>query len=320
MSSLSAAIASPAGASSVRHFIDLSCTTPGDLRAILKDARERKAQGRKGARPLEGRMLAMIFEKPSTRTRVSFDVAMRQLGGETLFLSGSEMQLGRAETIADTARVLSRYVDAIMIRTTEHSRLLEMAEAATVPVINALTDDTHPCQIMADLLTFEEHRGPVQGKTFAWSGDGNNVLNSLIEAAGRFDFSLRVATPEGSEPDPRYVAAAREAGTRLHLTHDPVEAVSGADCVVTDTWVSMGREDQARGHNVFMPYQVNERLMSHANPQALFMHCLPAHRGEEVTDAVIDGPQSVVFDEAENRLHAQKSILAWVFGDVASHG
>ncbi len=310
----------PPTVSPVRHFIDLSVMSAGDLRAILDDARRRKALGRQGPRPLEGRMLAMIFEKPSTRTRVSFDVGMRQLGGETLFLSGSEMQLGRAETIADTARVLSRYVDAIMIRTTEHSRLLEMAEAATVPVINALTDDTHPCQIMADLLTFEEHRGPVQGKTFAWSGDGNNVLNSLIEAAGRFDFSLRVATPQGSEPDARYVEAARANGTRLLLTHDPEEAMSGADCVVTDTWVSMGREDQARGHNVFLPYQVNERLMSHANPQALFMHCLPAHRGEEVTDEVIDGPQSVVFDEAENRLHAQKSILAWVFGNVATHG
>ncbi|ALN74213.1 ornithine carbamoyltransferase [Aureimonas sp. AU20] len=310
----------PPAVSAVRHFIDLSTMKGGDLRAILDDARERKALGRQGPRPLEGRMLAMIFEKPSTRTRVSFDVGMRQLGGETLFLSGSEMQLGRAETIADTARVLSRYVDAIMIRTTDHSRLLEMAEAATVPVINALTDDTHPCQIMADLLTFEEHRGPVKGKTFAWTGDGNNVLNSLIEAAGRFDFALRVATPEGSEPDPRYVEAARAAGTRLHLTHDALEAVSGADCVVTDTWVSMGREDQARGHNVFMPYQVNERLMAHADPQALFMHCLPAHRGEEVTDEVIDGPQSVVFDEAENRLHAQKSILAWVFGNVATHG
>ncbi|WP_294640282.1 ornithine carbamoyltransferase [uncultured Aureimonas sp.] len=303
-----------------RHFLDLSAMSAGDLRAILDDAGERKALGRTGPKPLDGRVLAMIFEKPSTRTRVSFDVAMRQLGGETLFLSGSEMQLGRAETIADTARVLSRYVDAIMIRTTEHARLLEMAEAATVPVINALTDDTHPCQIMADLLTFEEHRGPVKGRTFAWTGDGNNVLNSLIEAAGAFDFSLRIATPEGSDPDPRYVERARAAGTRLHLTRDAEEAVSGADCVVTDTWVSMGREAEARGHNVFMPYQVNAALMSRANPQALFMHCLPAHRGEEVTDEVIDGPQSVVFDEAENRLHAQKSILAWAFGEVAAHG
>ncbi|WP_279481013.1 ornithine carbamoyltransferase [Aureimonas sp. SK2] len=303
-----------------RHFLDLSDVSPKDLRAILNDAGERKRKGRAGPRPLEGRMLAMIFEKPSTRTRVSFDVAMRQLGGETLFLSGSEMQLGRAETIADTARVLSRYVDAIMIRTTEHSRLLELAEAATVPVINALTDDTHPCQIMADLLTFEEHRGPVKGKTFAWTGDGNNVLNSLIEAAGAFDFSLRIATPEGSDPDPRYVERARANGVRLHLTREAEEAVSGADCVVTDTWVSMGREASARGHNVFMPYQVNAALMARANPEALFMHCLPAHRGEEVTDEVIDGPQSVVFDEAENRLHAQKSILAWAFGEVAAHG
>ncbi|WP_062206354.1 ornithine carbamoyltransferase [Aureimonas sp. AU12] len=307
-------------APSPRHFLDLADMSTVDLRSILRDAGERKALGRAGPRPLEGRVLAMIFEKPSTRTRVSFDVAMRQLGGETLFLSGTEMQLGRSETIADTARVLSRYVDAIMIRTTEHSRLLEMAESATVPVINALTDDTHPCQIMADILTFEEHRGPVKGKTFAWTGDGNNVLNSLIEAAGRFDFALRVATPEGSEADPRYVERARREGTKLTLTRDPAEAVAGADCVVTDTWVSMGREDAARGHNVFLPYQVNERLMAGAHPDALFMHCLPAHRGEEVTDGVIDGPQSVVFDEAENRLHAQKSILAWVFGDVARHG
>ncbi|MBB3952422.1 ornithine carbamoyltransferase [Aureimonas jatrophae] len=309
-----------AGTDAPRHFLDLSAVSAGDLRAILDDAGARKRQGRSGPRPLEGRTLAMIFEKPSTRTRVSFDVAMRQLGGETLFLSGSEMQLGRAETIADTARVLSRYVDAIMIRTTDHARLIEMAESATVPVINALTDDTHPCQIMADILTFEEHRGPVKGRTFAWTGDGNNVLNSLIEAAGRFDFTLRIATPEGSDPDPRFVERARAAGTRLHLTRDAAEAVAGADCVVTDTWVSMGREDQARGHNVFQPYQVNERLMSQAAPDALFMHCLPAHRGEEVTDAVIDGPQSVVFDEAENRLHAQKSILAWAFGEVAARG
>ncbi|WP_185983378.1 ornithine carbamoyltransferase [Aureimonas mangrovi] len=300
----------------IRHFLDISVVEPADLRAILDDARRRKAEGRASPRPLEGRMLAMIFEKPSTRTRVSFDVAMRQLGGETLFLSGSEMQLGRAETIADTARVLSRYVDAIMIRTTEHSRLLEMAEAASVPVVNALTDDTHPCQIMADLMTFEEHRGPVAGRTFAWSGDGNNVLNSLIEAAPCFDFSLRIATPEGSEPDPAYIAAAKSAGASILVTHDAREAVAGADCVVTDTWVSMGREEAARGHNVFFPYQVNEALMAQANPDALFMHCLPAHRGEEVTDGVIDGPQSVVFDEAENRLHAQKSILAWMFGEV----
>ena len=310
---MSAALATP------RHFLDIAKIDAGELRAILNDAARRKALGREAPRPLEGRMLAMIFEKPSTRTRVSFDVGMRQLGGETLFLSGSEMQLGRAETIADTARVLSRYVDAIMIRTTDHARLTELAEAATVPVVNALTDDTHPCQIMADILTFEEHRGPIAGRTIAWSGDGNNVLNSFVEAAGPLDFKLRIATPEGSEPDPRFIAAAKARGASIVTTLDPYEAVDGADCVVTDTWVSMGREDAARGHNVFLPYQVNERLMGAAAPDALFMHCLPAHRGEEVTDAVIDGPRSVVFDEAENRLHAQKSVLAWCFGKLLAH-
>ncbi|NDW04916.1 ornithine carbamoyltransferase [Jiella pacifica] len=299
-----------------RHFLDLSQVSKDDLRSIIDDACRRKQLLPGGDKPLAGKMLAMIFDKPSTRTRVSFDVAMRQLGGETLFLSGTEMQLGRSETIADTARVLSRYVDAIMIRTTEHERLTEMAENATVPVINGLTDDTHPCQIMADLMTFEEKRGPVKGKVFAWSGDGNNVLASFAEASARFDFELRIATPSGSDLDGRYIEWARGEGAKILTTEDPVEAVSGADCVVTDTWVSMGREDRARGHNVFMPYQVNERLMAHAKPEALFMHCLPAHRGEEVTDGVIDGPQSVVFDEAENRLHAQKSILAWCFGEV----
>ncbi|WP_152048031.1 ornithine carbamoyltransferase [Aureimonas psammosilenae] len=297
-----------------RHFLDISALPAADLTGILSDAARRKGLGRAGDKPLAGRMLAMIFDKPSTRTRVSFDVAMRQLGGETLFLSGSEMQLGRAETIADTARVLSRFVDAIMIRTTAHDRLTEMAEFATVPVINGLTDDTHPCQIMADIMTFEEKRGPVKGRTFAWVGDGNNVLNSFIEATSRFGFSLRIATPEGSEADAGRIARARGEGGSILTTLDPVEAVAGADCVVTDTWISMGKEHVARGHNVFAPYQVNERLMAHAKPDALFMHCLPAHRGEEVTDEVIDGPQSVVFDEAENRLHAQKSILAWCFG------
>ncbi|KQT52330.1 MULTISPECIES: ornithine carbamoyltransferase [unclassified Aureimonas] len=301
-----------------RHFIDLAVVEKAELHSIVSDAIQRKALGRDGPKPLSGKVLAMIFDKPSTRTRVSFDVAMRQLGGETLFLSGTEMQLGRSETIADTARVLSRYVDAIMIRTTTHDRLLEMAEFATVPVINGLTDDTHPCQIMADLMTYQEKRGSVAGKTIAWSGDGNNVLNSFIEASARFDFTLRIATPEGSEPDAGRIARARADGGSIVTTFDAVEAVRGADLVVTDTWVSMGREDQARGHNVFQPYQVDGRLMSHAAPDALFMHCLPAHRGEEVTDEVIDGPQSVVFDEAENRLHAQKSILAWCFGEVAA--
>ncbi|AZN70772.1 ornithine carbamoyltransferase [Georhizobium profundi] len=299
-----------------RHFIDLSTTTADDLRGMIDNARAIKdaLKSGQGDKPLAGKVLAMIFEKPSTRTRVSFDVGMRQLGGETLFLSGTEMQLGRAETIADTAKVLSRYVDIIMIRTTEHSRLLELAEHATVPVINALTDDTHPCQIMADILTFEEHRGPIKGKTVAWSGDGNNVLHSLIEASARFGFTMNVAVPEGSEPEARYVDWARANGGIVNVTNDPMDAVRGADCVVTDTWFSMGQEHRARGHNVFQPYQVNEALMAEANPDALFMHCLPAHRGEEVTDGVIDGVQSVVFDEAENRLHAQKAIIAWCMG------
>jgi ornithine carbamoyltransferase len=299
-----------------RHFLDLSGVAAKDLRSILDDAASRKARLKAGevSRPFEGKVLAMIFDKPSTRTRISFDVAMRQLGGETIMLTGSEMQLGRSETIADTAKVLSRYVDIIMIRTTAHSRLLELAEAATVPVINGLTDDTHPCQLMADVMTYEEHRGSVKGRTFAWTGDGNNVLHSLLEASARFSFDLRVAVPEGSEPIDRYVSWTKKNGGAVKFTRSAEEAVSGADCVVTDSWVSMGQEHRARGHNVFMPYQVNAELMKLAKPDALFMHCLPAHRGEEVTDEVIDGPHSVVFDEAENRLHAQKAVLAWCLG------
>ncbi|MGN6551616.1 MAG: ornithine carbamoyltransferase [Pararhizobium sp.] len=301
-----------------RHFLDLSAVSGDSLRTIIDAARARKDATKAGTadKPLAGKVLAMIFEKPSTRTRVSFDVGMRQLGGETLFLSGTEMQLGRAETIADTAKVLSRYVDAIMIRTLEHERLLEMAEHATVPVINGLTDDTHPCQTMADIMTFEEHRGSVAGKTIAWSGDGNNVLHSLIEGSARFGYTMNVAVPEGSEPSPRFVDWARENGGSVMLTSDPEAAVAAADCVVTDTWISMNQEHRARGHNVFRPYQVNGELMRKAHPDALFMHCLPAHRGEEVTDEVIDGPQSVVFDEAENRLHAQKAVLTWCFGAI----
>jgi ornithine carbamoyltransferase len=256
----------------------------------------------------------MVFDKPSTRTRVSFDVGMRELGGETLMLTGKEMQLGRGETIGDTARVLSRYVDAIMIRTTDHARLLELMESASVPVINGLTDDTHPCQLMADVMTVEEHRGPVSGKRFAWVGDGNNVLHSLIEASARFGFSLDIAVPEGSEPQPRFVEWAKGEGGRVAFHPTAEQAVEDADCVVTDSWVSMNQEHRARGHNVFLPYQVNAALMARAKPDALFLHCLPAHRGEEVTNEVIDGPQSVVWDEAENRLHAQKAILAWCFG------
>ncbi|MCD2183577.1 ornithine carbamoyltransferase [Rhizobium sp. GN54] len=301
-----------------RHFLDLSAMTAGDLRTIMDDALARKAATKAGTadKPLAGKMLAMIFEKPSTRTRVSFDVGMRQLGGETLFLSGTEMQLGRAETIGDTAKVLSRYVDAIMIRTTDHARLLEMAEHATVPVINALTDLTHPCQIMADIMTFEEHRGPVKGRTIAWTGDGNNVLHSFVEGSARFGYRMNMAVPLGSEPEDKVLNWARNNGGDIMLCHDADRAVACADVVVTDCWVSMNQEHRARGHNIFQPFQVNEALMQKAGKEALFMHCLPAHRGEEVTDEVIDGPQSVVFDEAENRLHAQKSILAWCLNAI----
>ncbi|BCH35221.1 ornithine carbamoyltransferase, catabolic [Mesorhizobium sp. L-8-10] len=300
----------------IRHFTDLSTLSAAELRAILDDAAARKSRLKAGelSRPFEGKVLAMIFDKPSTRTRVSFDVAMRQLGGETIMLTGTEMQLGRSETIADTAKVLSRYVDIIMIRTTAHARLLELTEHATVPVINGLTDDTHPCQLMADVMTYEEHRGSVAGKTFAWTGDGNNVLHSLLEASARFSFKVNVAVPEGSEPEQKFVDWARNNGGEIAFTPGAEAAVRDADCVVTDTWVSMGQEHRARGHNVFMPYQVNAALMRQARSDALFMHCLPAHRGEEVTDEVIDGPNSVVFDEAENRLHAQKAVLAWCLG------
>ncbi len=301
-----------------RHFLDLSVVADDALRDILDHAHKRKAATKDGTadKPLAGKMLAMIFEKPSTRTRVSFDVGMRQLGGETILLSGREMQLGRAESIADTARVLSRYVDAIMIRTTEHDRLLELAEYATVPVINGLTDDTHPCQIMADVMTYEQHRGSIAGKTVSWVGDGNNVLHSLIEGAARFGYRMNIAVPEGSEPSPDYAKWAAAHGGNISVTTDPVAAVAGSHCVITDTWISMGQEQRARGHNVFQPYQVNAELMAHADADALFMHCLPAHRGEEVTDEVIDGSQSVVFDEAENRLHAQKAIIAWCFDKI----
>ena len=299
-----------------RHFTDLSAVSAADLRLIMEDGKRLKALQKAGTpeKPFAGKVMAMIFDKPSTRTRVSFDVGMRQLGGETIMLTGSEMQLGRSESIADTAKVLSRYVDIIMIRTTDHARMAELAEHATVPVINGLTDDTHPCQIMADIMTYEEHRGPIQGKTFAWTGDGNNVLHSLVEGAARFDFKVNIAVPKGSEPQQRYIDWARQHGGQINVDTDAIAAVAGADCVVTDCWVSMGQEAKARGHNVFQPYQVNETLMRHADKDALFMHCLPAHRGEEVTDEVIDGPQSVVFDEAENRLHAQKAIVAWCLG------
>jgi ornithine carbamoyltransferase len=267
------------------------------------------------ARPLAGRTLAMIFDKPSTRTRVSFDVAMRQLGGQAIMLTGQEMQLGRGETIADTARVLSRYVDAIMIRILDHEALAELARHATVPVINGLTRRSHPCQVLADVMTFEERRGSIRGKTVAWTGDANNVLASWMHAAERFDFMLRVATPPELAPKKWLTDWLKTSGADIVVGTDPDQAAKGADCVVTDTWVSMGDKDGQRRHNLLKRYQVNARLMALAKPDALFMHCLPAHRGEEVTDEVIDGPQSVVFDEAENRLHAQKGILAWCLED-----
>jgi ornithine carbamoyltransferase len=308
--------------SSPQHFLDLTDFSYDQLRAILKGASTIKAARqasrtvgkRVDNRPLEGKVLAMIFDKPSTRTRVSFDVGMRELGGETLMLTGAEMQLGRGETIADTARVLSRYVDAIMIRTLDHGKVTELAENATVPVINGLTKNSHPCQVMADVMTFEEHSGPIQGRSVAWLGDSNNVLASWVHAAARFDFQLKIASPEDLAPTAELIAWARNEGARVTVTRSPQDAAEGADCVVTDCWVSMGDEDAGRRHNLLLPYQVNSKLMKLASPKALFMHCLPAHRGEEVTDEVMDGPQSAVFDEAENRLHAQKGILAWCLG------
>lgn len=303
---------------SPKHFLDLSDFNADDIRTVLDKAKSIKAGRKKGElakeRPLVGKTLAMIFDKPSTRTRVSFDVGMRELGGETIMLTGAEMQLGRGETIGDTARVLSRYVDAIMIRMLDHDAVKELAEFATVPVINGLTKDSHPCQIMADVMTFEEHRGPITGKTVAWTGDSNNVLASWIHAAAKLDFRLKIATPEQLAPTAGQLAWARREGARVSLTNDPFDAVEGADAVVTDCWVSMGDEDAGKRHNLLAPYQVNGKLMRHANKNAIFMHCLPAHRGEEVTDEVMDGPQSVVFDEAENRLHAQKGVLAWALG------
>jgi ornithine carbamoyltransferase len=295
-----------------RHFLDLRDHDGATLRRMLDLA----SAAKRGSvdRPLSGKTLALIFEKPSTRTRVSFEVGMRQLGGDVIVLSAREMQLGRGETVADTARVLSRYVDAIMLRTDRAGKLQEMAAHATVPVINGLTEASHPCQLMADVLTFEEHRGPIAGQVVAWCGDGNNVARSWIEAAARFDFTLRLGVPEPLRPPDEVVAWARNQGARIEITGDPERAVAGARCVVTDTWISMADEDAGDRHNMLAPYQVNARLMAKAAPDALFMHCLPAHRDEEVTAEVIDGPQSVVFDEAENRMHAQKGVLLWALG------
>ena len=297
-------------ANGIRHFLDLIDVPSGELRGIIAASRNMKG-GAAVPKPLAGKTLAMIFDKPSTRTRVSFDVGIRQLGGESITLTGAEMQLGRGETIADTARVLSRYVDGIVIRTLDHQSVVELAHNATVPVINALTRRSHPCQVMADVMTFEEHRGPINGRVVAWTGDANNVLASWMHAADRFAFELRVATPPELKPKKWLLDWIKSSGAEIHVGTDPEKAVKGADCVITDTWVSMGDKEVNRRHNLLKRYQVNGRLMSKAKPDALFMHCLPAHRGEEVTDEVMDGPQSVVFDEAENRLHAQKGILAW---------
>ncbi|MEM7438169.1 MAG: ornithine carbamoyltransferase [Pseudomonadota bacterium] len=307
----------------MNHFLDIHKTEKEHLRGMLDQAQAMKLAraGRpKGtaddAQPLAGRMVALIFEKPSTRTRISFDMGVRQMGGQSMILSGTEMQLGHGETIADTARVMSRYVDAIMIRTFNESILLELAEHADVPVINGLTDRTHPCQIMADVMTFEEHRGPIKGKKVVWTGDGNNVCASFLHAAGQFGFDFVFTGPEQLDPEQVFVNAARAEGVQVDIVRDAYKAVEGADLVVADTWVSM-HDDQSnrqRRHNMLRPYQVNANLMSHAKDDALFMHCLPAHREEEATSEVMDGPHSVIFDEAENRLHVQKAIMRWCMG------
>lgn len=306
-----------------RHFLELSDAGGDALASMINDAMDRKAARAdwpKGQadpdQPLKDRVLAMVFEKNSTRTRVSFDAAIRQLGGHALAMEAGTMQLGRGESIADTARVLSRMVDAIVIRTSDHAKIEELAHYASVPVINGLTDRSHPCQIVADLQTIVEHGKALPGLELAWLGDGNNVLNSIIEAAGLMKFNVRLGIPEGFDSDPSYIEAARARGARITTCRNPQEAVANADVVVTDTWVSMGQTDSQAKVAAMMPYQVNEALMAYAKTDALFLHCLPAHRGEEVTDAVIDGPRSVVWDEAENRIHAQKSVLRWVFSQL----
>jgi ornithine carbamoyltransferase len=301
-----------------KHFLDIADLDGATLNAMIVEARRRK-DARKGLpkgapdadAPLAGRVLAMIFDKHSTRTRISFDVAMRQLGGGALMMTGSEMQLAREETIADTARVLSRYVDAVMIRLLDHEMVRDLADNATIPVVNGLTKLSHPCQVMADVMTFEERFGSIKGRTIAWSGDANNVLASWVHAAARLEFTLRVATPAELAPSQALKDWVKGAGADVQFGEDPEKAVKGAQCVIGDTWISMGDEDATKRHNMLKRYQINERLMSYAAKDAVFMHCLPAHRGQEVTDEVIDGPQSVVFDEAENRLHAQKAILLW---------
>lgn len=307
----------------MNSFLDIHKTSSEDLHSIIGQAKAMK-QARAGRpkgtpddeQPLAGQMVALIFEKPSTRTRISFDVGVRQMGGQTMVLSGKDMQLGHGETIADTARVMSRYVDLIMIRTFDEAVLTEMSEYASVPVINGLTDRTHPCQIMADIQTYEEHRGPIKGKKVVWAGDGNNVCASFLHAAAQFGFDLTFTGPAQLDPEEEFVGLARKAGSKVVIERDAFKAVEGADLIVADTWVSMhdSQSSKERRHNMLRPYQVNEELMAHAKDDALFMHCLPAHREEEVTSAVMDGPQSVIFDEAENRLHAQKAIMRWCLG------
>ncbi len=304
-----------------RHFLNLSDAGSEGLKAILAEAISRKAaraglpKGKADAdRPLDGHMLAMIFEKNSTRTRASFETGMTQLGGTSMFMPAGQMQLGRGESIADTARVLCRMADAIMIRTDEHAKIEEMARYSTVPVINGLTDASHPCQIVADLMTIMEQGKSLEGLELAWLGDGNNVLSSIIESAGLLNFNVRAGCPQGYEPDAIFVVGARKAGARIDIFEDAKAAASGADIIVTDTWVSMGQEHVHNKIAAMAPYQVNDRLMAEAKSDALFLHCLPAHRGEEVTDSVLDGPQSMIWDEAENRIHAQKAILMWVNG------
>ena len=303
-----------------RHFLDIDRIDADTLRRIIDMGHAMKRAGKRVPANLKpsdiaAAVLVLIFEKPSTRTRVSFDVAMRQLGGQAIALNHADLQAGRGEAISDTAKVLSRYVDAIVMRANKHDTLSELAQHATVPVINGLTDRTHPCQIVADIMTFEEAKGPIKGRTVAWAGDGNNVATSWIHAAARLGFGLRLACPPQLNPERSVLDWAKREGGSIALTDDPVEAVKGADCVVTDTWVSMGQQHEAaRRKQLLGPYAVDERLMSQAAPGAIFMHCLPAYRGLEVARGVIDGPQSVVWDEAENRLHAQKAILAWCLG------
>jgi ornithine carbamoyltransferase len=308
-----------AKANAVRHFLDIDRLDAKTLRRMIDNAHDMKKAGRKvpvKMRPkgIEDKVLILIFEKPSTRTRVSFDIAMRQLGGSTLALNHTDLQLGRGASIADTARVLSRYGDAIMIRANSHQTLLELVEHATIPIINGLTDKTHPCQIMADIMTFEEHLGPIKGRTVAWVGDGNNVAVSWMHAAARFGFTLRLACPDELMPEKPFIEWAKKEKADIVIGIDPVKAVKGADCVVTDTWVSMGQTDASWRKQVLKPYAVTDALMAKASKDAIFMHCLPAYRGHEVSESVLDGPQSVIFDEAENRLHAQKGVLAWCFG------